>query len=430
MTYPHGDLSWWSEARFGMFIHWGLYALPARHEWIRNFEQIPTEDYQKYFDHFDPDLFQPREWARQARAAGMKYFVITAKHHEGFCLWDTKYTDYKVTNTAVGRDLLREVVDAFRAEGLQVGVYYSLIDWHHPDFTVDDLHPLRDDPTQDEKNKSRDMRKYAEYMRNQVTELLTEYGKISVIWFDFSYPHLKRGKGRHDWESEKLLALVRKLQPQIIIDDRCDLPGAGDFRSPEQFVPQRGVTDQAGNPVPWEGCQTFSGSWGYFRDEMSWKSPSQLLGILIRHVSRGGNLLMNVGPTGRGGFDSRAEAALKVYADWMKFNSRAIYGCTMAPAEFPEPDCCRYTYNPQSRRLYLHIFDWPFRLLELPKLAGRIEYAQLLHDASEVAFADAPKQSNDNDYMHENMPPDSCVLTLPIRKPDIEIPVVEIFLKQ
>ena len=189
-NYGKGDVTWFQDARFGMFIHWGLYALPARHEWIKHTEKITNADYQKYFDHFNPDMFNPKEWARAAREAGMKYFVITTKHHEGFCLWDTKYTDYKITNTKFGRDALREVVDAFRSEGLHVGFYYSLIDWHHPEFTIDRIHPLRESEAARAENKNRDMKKYAKYMRDQVTELLTQFGKIDVIWFDFSYPGL------------------------------------------------------------------------------------------------------------------------------------------------------------------------------------------------------------------------------------------------
>lgn len=182
-----GDTAWFRHDRFGMFIHWGLYSMPARHEWIKNMEKIPEEKYDKYFKYFNPDLYDPREWARQAKAAGMKYAVLTTKHHEGFCMWDSQYTDYKCTNTPAGRDLVREYVDAFRAEGLHVGFYYSLIDWHHPEFPIDRLHPRRDDPDAYEQSKGRDMHKYAEYMRNQVTELLTNYGKIDVLWFDFSY---------------------------------------------------------------------------------------------------------------------------------------------------------------------------------------------------------------------------------------------------
>ena len=183
-----GDTEWFRHDRFGMFIHFGLYALPARHEWIKNIECTPEEKYQRYFAHFEPDLLDAREWAKQAKAAGMKYAVLTTKHHEGFCLFDTAYTDYKVTNTPFGRDIVREYVDAFRAEGLKIGFYYSLIDWHHPDFPIDVLHPRRRDPDAELQDQGRDMTKYAAYMRDQVRELLTGYGKIDILWFDFSYP--------------------------------------------------------------------------------------------------------------------------------------------------------------------------------------------------------------------------------------------------
>jgi len=182
-----GDTAWFRHDRFGMFIHFGLYALPARHEWVKYNESTSEEKYQKYFDHFDPDLFDARAWARQAKAAGMKYVVLTTKHHEGFCLFDSQYTDYKSTNTLCGRDLVREFVDAFRAEGIRIGFYYSLIDWHHPDFPIDKLHPRRQDEDAPQQDKGRDVRKYAQYMRDQVRELLTNYGKIDILWFDFSY---------------------------------------------------------------------------------------------------------------------------------------------------------------------------------------------------------------------------------------------------
>src|ERR1700744_5343520 len=184
-------MAWWVNDRFGMFIHWGLYALPARHEWVKSREKMTNEQYQKYFDVFNPDLFDPKAWAREAKAAGMKYAVLTTKHHEGFCLFDSKYTDYKATNTAAKRDLVREYVNAFRAKGLRIGFYYSLLDWHHPDYTMDNVHPLvqvdKSDSAYARLNKGRDMAKYREYMRNQITELLTNYGKIDVIWLDWSW---------------------------------------------------------------------------------------------------------------------------------------------------------------------------------------------------------------------------------------------------
>ncbi|MBE6954073.1 MAG: alpha-L-fucosidase [Ruminococcaceae bacterium] len=418
-----GDTAWFTRDRFGMFIHWGLYALPARHEWIKNRECIPEEKYQRYFEHFDPDLYDPKEWAKQAREAGMKYAVLTTKHHEGFCLFDSAYTDYKATNTKAGRDLVREFVDAFRAEGLRVGFYYSLIDWHHPHFTIDMLHPRRDDPDAFEQNKGRDIRIYAQYMRDQVRELLTNYGKIDVLWFDFSYPKhhgegdraWMRGKGKAEWESEELIALARELQPGIIIDNRAELEQ--DLWTPEQRQPLEWVRhEKTGELVVWEACQTFSGSWGYHRDETTWKSPEMLIRMLVNTVSCGGNLLMNVGPTARGYFDHRAEAALKVYADWMKYNSRSIYNCTMAEPEFEAPIDCRLTQPvDDEKRLYVHLLAYPFRFLILPKMAGKVRYAQFLHDASELLF--------------EDMENGDLRIQLPPIKPDMIVPVVELFLE-
>jgi alpha-L-fucosidase len=250
---------WFVADRFGMFIHWGLYALGARHEWLKNREEITTADYQKYFDNFDPDLYDPKEWARRAREAGMKYVVLTTKHHEGFCLWDSKVTDYKAPNTPAGRDLLKPFVDAFRAEGLKIGFYYSLIDWHHQDFGVDVHHPQRNAEDAAAMNVGRNISNYAAYMRDQVRELLTGYGKIDIIWFDFSYPNRTYrnlpGKGRHDWQSDELLAMVRQLQPDIIVNNRLDLIGEEgylpDITTPEQYTP-RAAPRINGQAVTWE----------------------------------------------------------------------------------------------------------------------------------------------------------------------------------
>lgn len=419
-----GDTKWFVQDRFGMFIHWGLYAAAARHEWVKHREEISDADYQKYFDHFDPDLYDPAAWAKAAKNAGMNYFVVTSKHHEGLCLWDTQQTDYKATNTPAGRDLLKPMVEAFRAEGLKVGFYYSLIDWHHPEFPIDGIHPQRNHPDALEWNKTRDVRKYAAYMREQVRELLTQFGKIDIIWFDFSYPtnvhRGMKGKGHEDWQSEELLKMVRELQPGIIVDNRLDLPAENaDIHTPEQFQPQEWVTVD-GKPVVWEACQTFSGSWGYYRDETTWKTPQQLIQMLINTVSCGGNLLMNVGPTGRGTFDDRALNALQVYGDWMRLHSRAIYGCTQS--EFTPPLDCRYTQN--GKRLYVHIYAWPFEQLHLPGLAGRVEYAQLLNDASEIKFREM-KQGEHGAPSTEGL----LTLRLPVRPPDVTVPVVELFLK-
>jgi alpha-L-fucosidase len=419
-------LAWWTNDRFGMFIHWGLYSLPARHEWVKSREKIPDSVYRQYFDLFNPDLFDPKSWARQAKAAGMRYAVLTTKHHEGFCLFDSKYTNYKAPNTPAGRDLVREFVEAFRAEGIKVGFYYSLLDWHYPDYTIDKNHPMRPGDTSGYRvlNAHRDMAKYREYLRNQVTELLTNYGKIDLLWFDFTFPG-PYGKGPDDWDSKDLIRLVRKLQPDIIVNDRLGLKeyaDGGDFVTPEQFKVAEWPTVN-GEKVPWETCQTFSGSWGYNRDEDTWKSNKQVIELLIETVSKGGNLILNVGPTARGYLDERAQKSLAGIGEWMKYNSRSIYGCTQAPSEFKQPDNCLLTYNPVTKRLYVHLLDYPLQKLVLPGYAGKVKYAQFLHDGSEIRVLDKEgygfKQAGATGDLS---------LSLPVKKPDVEIPVVELIL--
>lgn len=422
-------MQWWIDARFGLFIHWGLYALPARHEWVKKYERITDADYRKYFERFDPDLFNPGEWARLAKAAGMRYAVITAKHHEGFCLWDSRVTDFKAPNTPCGRDLLREWLEAFRAEGLRVGLYYSLLDWHHPHYTVDRNHPLR--PVNDEDyaalNRDRDPKIYQQYMKDQVRELLTGYGIIDLIWLDYSFPSGQHGKGRADWDSVNLLKIVRELQPGIIVNDRLDLldvPGGWDFTTPEQCKAAR-WPERDGCRVPWESCQTFSGSWGYHRDEASWKDARQLLVLLIESISKGGNLLLNVGPTGRGMIDCRAADRMNALGDWLRFNGRSIYGCTQAPDQFIAPAQTLLTYQPRTHRLYVHLLDYPMGSLFLKGFGGKVKYAQFLHDASEIL----PGKPVLNVTYQESLAREDLILDLPIVKPKTEIPVIELFLQ-
>lgn len=417
-----GDTAWFVHDRFGMFIHWGLYALPSRHEWVQSKEEIAPETYRTYFERFDPTLYDPKQWAKAAREAGMKYVVLTSKHHEGFCLWDSAYTDYKVTNTPYGKDLLTPFVEAFRAEGLRVGLYYSIIDWHHPDFLIDIFHPLRNHPDVAQLNEGRDMTRYAEYMRNQVRELITQFD-IDILWCDFSYPGRDYnglpGKGRDDWESEKLYAMIRELKPSIILNNRLDLPIAADIYTPEQWQPMAWVTVD-GEPVVWEACQTLSGSWGYHRDEATWKSPGQLIRMLINTVARGGNLLMNVGPTSLGTLDPRAMGALGVYCDWMVLHSASIYGCTQS--EFEEPLDCRLTQN--GDKVYVHIFAWPFRHLYLNGLGGKVVYARFLHDGSEI-------NTRVTEWYAEHIKTEggTLILELPVKEPDVVVPVIELTLR-
>lgn len=420
-------MKWWTDARFGMFIHWGLYAQAARHEWVKKRERISDEDYQKYFEIFNPDLFDPAEWAKKAKAAGMKYAVITTKHHEGFNMFASEYTDYNIMNTPYGKDIIKEWVDAFRAEGLGIGFYYSLIDWHHPEYTIDRVHPQSATTQEeyDELNKDRDMGIYREYLKNQVREVLTNYGKIDILWLDYSFPG-EFGKGRDDWGSVDLMTLVRELQPGIIVNDRADLKdywGGWDFTTPEQFKVDK-WPEENGVRIPWETCQTFSGSWGYYRDEHTWKDNKQLLVLLIESVSKGGNLLLNVGPTARGTFDERADKALAEMGEWMECNDRSIYNCTQAPDKFEAPDNTLLTYNPETNRLYVHLLDYPMRNFLMRGYGDKVKYAQFLHDASEIKIGKPYGH-----WVEQEQAENDINLQLPVNKPNVEIPVIELFLK-
>lgn len=252
-------MQWFTHDRFGMFIHWGLYAIPARGEWVRSTEEIPEEDYIPFFNEFNPKDFDPKKWARLAKQAGMKYAVLTAKHHDGFCLFDSALTDWKVTNTPYGKDIVREYLDAFRAEGIKVGLYYSLLDWHHPDYPAygDRQHPMRNNIAYKDKRYNFD--NYLDYMHGQVRELCTNYGKLDMMWFDFSYDDLT-GEA---WRASELVRMVRSLQPDIIIDNRLEVSGSGfgsiatdepleysgDYVSPEQIIPQTGFKDSRGRNI-------------------------------------------------------------------------------------------------------------------------------------------------------------------------------------
>jgi alpha-L-fucosidase len=255
-------------------------------------------------------------------------------------------------------------------------------------------------------------------MKNQLTELLTNYGQIDELFLDFSYGE----KGRNEWDSEGLLKVIRKLQPQIIVDDRLDLNNTNwgwDFVTPEQYMPNEWPTREDAETkekvrVPWETCQTFSGSWGYYRDETSWKNVRQLIVMLIEVTSKGGNLLLNVGPTARGTFDYRATDRLEGMGEWMAVNSRSIYGCTEAPADFAQPRNSLLTYNPKTKTLYVHVLNWPIDKLVLPGYKGKVKYAQLLNDGSELRFSE-----------HGN----DVELRLPLAQPKTEVPVIELFLE-
>ena len=422
------DLSWFTHDRLGLFVHWGLYSLGARHEWLMSRERIKQTDYERYARYFEADLYDPVEWAAQAKRAGMKYVVLTTKHHDGFCLWDSKLTDYTSVNSACGKDLVKAFVEAVREAGLKVGFYHSLLDWHHPDFPVDGYHPRRDDADVSAQNAGRDLARYRTYLHGQVRELLTEYGKIDYLFFDFSYERTDHneiwgGKGADAWGSEALLALIRDLQPEIIVNDR--LAVRGDFVTPEQYQPSTAM-EVEGVKVPWEACQTLNGSWGYFRDNYNDKSVDLLIRMLVDGVSKDGNLLLNVGPTGRGDFDDRARLVLAGMGDWMDKHSRSVYGA--GASEFVAPQDVRYTQR--GSRLYVHVFAWPFEHLHLPGLAGKVEYAQLLNDASEIQMREIDPDLEAFATGIGGQPAGTLSLVLPVRRPDVAVPVIELFLKE
>jgi alpha-L-fucosidase len=415
-----GDASWFVKDRFGLFIHWGLYAMGARGEWLK----LNHKDYEeRYFHRFDPDLYNPDVWADAAAYAGMKYFVVTTKHHDGFCMWDSSLTDYKAPNTPAGRDLIKPMVAAFRQRGFKTGFYHSIIDWHHPHYAIDPhLHPLRESPDRDLLNQKRNHTLYIKYLHNSVREILTKYGKIDVLWLDFSYPKPDgSGKGHKAWDSAGLYNLVRKLQPDVLLHDRLDLSYTADILTPEQNTPREGLMRE-GRPAIWEACHTLSGgSWTYDREGFNLRSAGQLIAMLIDCVSKNGNMLLNVGPNARGEMDPRTLERLREIGDWMRVNERSIHNCGAAPKDFPVPPNCALTYNAERRRLYLHIFSWPAMPMYID-FGDQVKYAQLLHDGSEVLMAPAMNiEGGITTYV-------GCSLQLPMHKPDVAVPVIEFFL--
>lgn len=389
-------VKWWQNDRFGMFIHWGLYSIPASGEWIMSEKEMTVEEYHKYFEFFNPVDYNPKKWVRVAKMAGMKYIVLTAKHHDGFCLFDSAYTEYKSTNTKAGRDLVKEFVEACREEGIRVGIYFSLIDWSHPDFPKygDRQHPMRNNVTY--KNEKINFDNYLTFMHNQVREIVTNYGKLDLLWFDFSYDELCGEK----WKATELIHMVRKYQPDVIIDNRLEGSGedhgslvtgeptvySGDFVSPEQIIPTKGVTDINGNPLPWELCATMNNHWGYCNYDYEFKPAEMIIRKLVECVSKGGNLILNVGPDARGNIPNESLDILEKIGDWMDKNGESIYGC--GPCALPKPEWGRYTSNGDT--IYAHVFEPPLGALPItginPKELAGIYY---LSNGSEMKRGEA-----------------------------------------
>jgi alpha-L-fucosidase len=322
-------MAWWHEATFGMFIHWGLYSVIGQHEWAKEVEGVPIPQYEQLAKHFNPKPNAAREWAALAKRAGQKYMVMTTKHHEGFCHWDTKLTDYCAPRQGPGRDLVREFVDAARAEGLRVGFYYSLMDWHHPDGARCKT---------DEAARQR----FVEYTHGLIRELMTNYGKIDVLWYDVDWPLTAA-----EWESERMNQMVFELQPDIIVNNRNGLEG--DFATPEQNI----TAAAAGRA--WESCMTLNDSWGFNRADDAWKTPKTIVANLANCARGGGNYLLNIGPEPDGSIPPETVAVLESVGMWLRTNGKAIYGAERGSFGWN----VNANYTRRGNTLYIHQQYWP-----------------------------------------------------------------------
>jgi len=377
-------LDWWREARFGLFLHWGLYAVPAGEwgegtghgEWILTSAQIPVETYEGFLEQFDPVEFDADAWVLAAKAAGMKYIVITSKHHDGFALFDSATSDYDVMATPFQRDIMKELAAACARHGLRMCWYHSIMDWHHPDYL-----PRRG--WESRSSEGADYDRYVEYMRAQVTELLTNYGPIGVMWFDGEW----EGTWNHEY-GQALYDLCRELQPDVIVNNRVDKgrggmagmntgPGfAGDFGTPEQEIPATGLPG-----VLWETCMTMNTHWGYNKRDDNYKSTTDLVRKLCDIASKGGNFLLNVGPTARGTFPEMSLERLREIGEWMDVNGEAIHGTSASPFAELSFGRCTVKRDGEDTLLYLHVFDWPADgRLVLPGIGNRALGARLLAD--------------------------------------------------
>ena len=347
-------IRWWQEARFGMFIHWGLYSVLGRREWVLEQESIPLSEYVQLARRFTPQPNVARQWARLAKRAGQRYMVMTTKHHEGFCLFRSALTDYCAPKTACGRDLVAEYVEAARAEGLRVGFYYSLMDWHHPD----GQRCLTDPAAR---------RRFVDYIHGQVRELLTNYGKIDILWYDVSQPLDAAG-----WESEKMNEMVYKLQPDIIVNNRNQLPG--DFGTPEQRI----VAEEGA----WESCMTMNGSWGYCKTDEEWKSVRTIVQNLQTCARGGGNYLLNIGPRADGSVPEPSIRTLDAVGDWLSRNGASIFGAERCKVSFA--DMANFTRR--GNKLYVHVNLWDGETLSIAALETKVLSAKFLTTGEPVKF--------------------------------------------
>ncbi len=353
-------MRWWREAKFGMFIHWGLYAILGRGEWVMNDEGIPPEEYRKLAQEFSPRYCDIRQWVKLAREAGMRYVVFTAKHHDGFCMWNTATTEYNSIKSAAQRDFVMEYVEACRAEGLKVGIYFSLIDWNHPD---GDMRGMRDIEART---------RYVRLVIDQVRELCTNYGKIDILWYDGCF---FKNAGQYYWRDSGLNEMVRQLQPGIIINDRSDTKE--DFGTPEQQI----KPDPEGKD--WEACITLNGSWGYYRGAEDWKSTEEVITMLGECARSGGNLLLNIGPDSDGIVPTESVRVLREVGQWLQRNGEAVYNTKIGKVGFGG------YYGPKTvsgNNLYIWTKYWTGSQFCISKLHCKVKKALLLNGNIPVEF--------------------------------------------
>lgn len=347
---------WFEQVKFGMFIHYGLYSLLGRREWVMHYERIPVSVYRKLMEKFNPRKGAVDEWCSLAKEAGMKYVVLTTRHHDGFSLFDTKVSDFNAVNSAAGRDIIAEYVDACRRYGLKVGFYYSLLDWRWEAYW--------DGP---EKNKEK-WDEFVNYIHAQVIELMSNYGKIDVLWYDGGWPYTAE-----DWRSEELNRKVRELQPNILINDRSGLPE--DFDTPEQYVPKEKPERL------WETCMTINDSWGYCRGDNNYKTVKQLILTLVDIVRKGGNFLLNISPKGDGSVPHRLTERLLAMGKWLSINGESIYGTTYGSVT----GVWHLGYITQKdEKVYVHVTKWPGKEITIPGISGDVVDAYFLSNKEPV----------------------------------------------
>jgi len=358
---------WLQDAKFGLFIHWGIYAVLGREEWARQLLHIPLAEYDRFVEAFNPASFDADAWVALAEQAGAKYIVITSKHHDGFCIFDSRLTDFDIMSGPYKKDILAQLAQACRRRKMPLGFYYSIMDWHHPDYL-----PRRDWET-DRSVKGADFGRYIEYLKGQLEELVVKYDP-AVLWFDGEWEHPSAA-----FKADEIERLLLKLKPDILINDRLfnRAPGRGDFGTPENYVPATGFRDPDGTPRLWEACTTMNfNGWGYNHYETEFHSASQLIRQLVEIASRGGNLLLNVGPTPQGTIQPEFQARLRRIGEWLRTNGEAVYGTTASVFDrLPFFGRCTVRGN----RLYIHVMGWPEeREIKLPGLKTYLRRAWFL----------------------------------------------------